>query len=57
MRKVFDIFMSPGSVTERLHLFVAEYEPRDKICEGGGEATEGRRSKYSSSPSSKPCAW
>jgi len=41
VRKVFDAFMSPGSVTERLHLFVAEYEPRDKISEGGGELAEG----------------
>ena len=41
VRKVFDAFMSPGSVTERLHLFVAEYEPRDKVAEGGGEVAEG----------------
>lgn len=41
VRKVFDAFMSPGSVTERLHLFVAEYEPRDKVSEGGGDQGEG----------------
>ena len=29
IRKVFEAFMSPGSVTEKLHFFVAEYEPRD----------------------------
>lgn len=41
VQKVFDTFMSPGSVTERLHLFVAEYEPRDKVSAGGGEESEG----------------
>ncbi len=40
-RKVFEAFMSPGSVTERLHFFVAEYEAKDRIDEGGGDASEG----------------
>ena len=30
VQKVFEAFMSPGSVTEKLHFFVAEYEPRDE---------------------------
>jgi nudix-type nucleoside diphosphatase (YffH/AdpP family) len=41
VRQVFDTFMSPGSVTERLHLFVASYEARDKVSEGGGDEDEG----------------
>jgi nudix-type nucleoside diphosphatase (YffH/AdpP family) len=40
-RKVFEAFMSPGSVTERLHFFVAEYEPADRVQEGGGLHAEG----------------
>ena len=28
IRKIFEAFMSPGAVTEKLHFFVAEYEPR-----------------------------
>lgn len=36
VRKVFDAYMSPGSVTEILHLFVAEYSPEMKISNGGG---------------------
>lgn len=40
-REVFDAFMSPGSVTERLHLFVAAYEPGDRVAEGGGLRAEG----------------
>lgn len=40
-RKVFEAYMSPGSVTEKLHLFVAEYEPGDRILGGGGLEGEG----------------
>lgn len=40
-QRVFHTFMSPGSVTERLALFVAPYTPSDRIGEGGGDATEG----------------
>ncbi len=41
VRQVFDAFMSPGSVTERLHFFVGEYEPGDRASAGGGNAAEG----------------
>ena len=41
VRQVFDAFMSPGSVSERLALFVANYSPADRISAGGGEASEG----------------
>jgi nudix-type nucleoside diphosphatase (YffH/AdpP family) len=39
--KVFEAFMSPGSVTEKLHFFVAAYEPEMRIGAGGGIASEG----------------
>ena len=41
VRKVFEAFMSPGSVTERLHFFVGEYSDQDKVSEGGGLEAEG----------------
>jgi ADP-ribose pyrophosphatase len=41
VRKLWDVFMSPGSVTERLHFFVADYEPADRVSAGGGLAEEG----------------
>jgi nudix-type nucleoside diphosphatase (YffH/AdpP family) len=41
VEKVCEAFMSPGSVTERLHFFVAEYEADDRIGAGGGLADEG----------------
>jgi nudix-type nucleoside diphosphatase (YffH/AdpP family) len=39
--KVFESFMSPGAVTEKLYLFIAEYEPDMKVGDGGGLAGEG----------------
>jgi nudix-type nucleoside diphosphatase (YffH/AdpP family) len=41
IRRVFEAFMSPGSVTEKLHFFVAEYEPDMRIGSGGGNPDEG----------------
>jgi nudix-type nucleoside diphosphatase (YffH/AdpP family) len=41
IRKVFEAFMSPGAVTEKLHFFVAEYEPSMRIGDGGGLESEG----------------
>jgi len=41
IRKIFEAFMSPGSVTEKLHFFVGEYEPKMKVGSGGGLADEG----------------
>ena len=38
--KVLESFMSPGSVTERLHLFVAEYDPARRVTAGGGIESE-----------------
>lgn len=40
-RKIFEAYMSPGSVTEKLHFFVAEYQDSDRMGEGGGDAREG----------------
>jgi nudix-type nucleoside diphosphatase (YffH/AdpP family) len=41
VQRVFDAFMSPGSVTERLHFFVAEYDTTHRADGGGGVAAEG----------------
>ncbi|MEO5932725.1 MAG: NUDIX domain-containing protein [Duganella sp.] len=41
VHKVFEAFVSPGSVTERLHFFVAEYDPASRPGSGGGVAEEG----------------
>lgn len=41
VRKVFEAFMSPGSVTEKLYFFAGEYTSSDRVSDGGGEAAEG----------------
>ncbi len=36
LQHVFDVWMSPGSVTERLHCYAAPYTPADRTRTGGG---------------------
>ncbi|WP_395064044.1 GDP-mannose pyrophosphatase NudK [Flavobacterium sp.] len=36
VEKVFEVYMSPGSVTEIVHFFVAAYSKEMKINDGGG---------------------
>ncbi len=36
VKKVFEAYMSPGSVTEILYFFVAAYESTMKVSDGGG---------------------
>ena len=40
VRKIFEAYMSPGSVTEILHFFIAEYAKDMKVNDGGGVAHE-----------------
>lgn len=40
VHKVFETYMSPGAVTEILHLFVGEYDATMKVSEGGGIINE-----------------
>jgi nudix-type nucleoside diphosphatase (YffH/AdpP family) len=39
-QKIFEAYMSPGSVTETVHFFVAPYNDAMKVGEGGGVAAE-----------------
>jgi nudix-type nucleoside diphosphatase (YffH/AdpP family) len=41
VRKVFEAYMSPGSVTEKLHFFIAEYDASTRVGHGGGVGAEG----------------
>jgi nudix-type nucleoside diphosphatase (YffH/AdpP family) len=41
VEKIFEAFMSPGSITEKIHFFVAEYEPSMRVSAGGGLVDEG----------------
>lgn len=39
-QKVFELYMSPGSVTELIHFYVAPYDDSMKVGQGGGLQTE-----------------
>lgn len=41
VQKVFEAYMSPGSVTEKLHFFVGEYQADERVSDGGGVEAEG----------------
>jgi len=41
LNHLFDLYMSPGSVTERVHFFAAPYSSADLTGAGGGVAEEG----------------
>lgn len=43
VEKVFEAYMSPGSVTEILYFFIAEYSSDMKINDGGGLEEEGEQ--------------
>jgi nudix-type nucleoside diphosphatase (YffH/AdpP family) len=41
VKKIWEIYMSPGSVTEKLFFFVGEYDDQAKVSEGGGLLADG----------------
>lgn len=41
VRKVFEAYMSPGSVTEKLYFYLGEYDASMRVNDGGGVADEG----------------
>jgi nudix-type nucleoside diphosphatase (YffH/AdpP family) len=41
VRKVFEAYMSPGSVTEKLYFYVGEYDASMRVNDGGGIEGEG----------------
>lgn len=41
VHKLFEAYMSPGSVTEKLHFFEAFYSLADRVSAGGGHEDEG----------------
>jgi nudix-type nucleoside diphosphatase (YffH/AdpP family) len=41
VERIFEVYMSPGSVTERVAFFAAPYTPRQRVSGGGGLAGDG----------------
>lgn len=39
--KVFEAYMSPGALTQKIYCFIGEYTPQDRIAKGGGLREEG----------------
>ncbi len=40
VRKLFELYMSPGGVTELIHFFIAEYSDNQRANAGGGVEDE-----------------
>ncbi|MEO0570639.1 MAG: NUDIX domain-containing protein [Bacteroidota bacterium] len=55
--KVFESYMSPGSVTEILYFFIGEYEDAMKVSDGGGAADETENIEVLEIPFSKALNW
>jgi nudix-type nucleoside diphosphatase (YffH/AdpP family) len=55
LRKVFELYPSPGASAEKLHLFLASYAPGDRIGTGGGLVGEGEQIELLEMPLSQ--AW
>jgi len=41
VEKIFEAFMSPGSVTEKLYFYIGDYDSAIRVSEGGGVEAEG----------------
>jgi nudix-type nucleoside diphosphatase (YffH/AdpP family) len=41
VERIMTLFASPGSLTEQVHYFIAEYDPARRCGAGGGKADEG----------------
>jgi GDP-mannose pyrophosphatase NudK len=57
IRKIFETYMSPGSVSEVLHFFVAEYSPSQRVDRGGGVADEGEDIEVLEMPFARAIDW
>jgi nudix-type nucleoside diphosphatase (YffH/AdpP family) len=57
LEHVFGVWMSPGSVTERLHFYAAPYTPADRTGEGGGVEAEGEEIEAVELPFDEALKW
>lgn len=53
VKKVMETYMSPGALTEKMHLYVAPYSEDLKVNEGGGLASEHEEIEVMEMPFSK----
>jgi nudix-type nucleoside diphosphatase (YffH/AdpP family) len=57
IEKVFEAFMSPGSITEKLHFFVAEYDPGMRSAAAAASPPRARTSRCWSCRSIRRLRW
>jgi nudix-type nucleoside diphosphatase (YffH/AdpP family) len=57
VRKVFEAYMSPGSVTEKLYFYVGEYDPSMRVSHGGGVEAEGEEIEVVELPLNSALEW
>lgn len=57
VRPVMQAYMSPGSVTETLHFFVAEYDAKDRRVDVGGLIEEGEEIEVLELPVREALDW
>jgi nudix-type nucleoside diphosphatase (YffH/AdpP family) len=55
VQKVMETYMSPGAVTEILHLFIGEYDSSMKVHDGGGLAHEQEEIEVLEMPFNNAC--
>lgn len=55
VKKIFEAYMSPGSVTEVLHFFIARYTAEMKVTGGGGVVDEEEKLRCWRLTSTKQC--
>jgi len=57
VEKVFESFMIPGTVMQKVHFFMAEYTEEQKVTEGGGAAYETENIEVLEVPFTKAFNW
>ncbi|WP_042338481.1 NUDIX domain-containing protein [Paraburkholderia ferrariae] len=57
VRKVFEAYMSPGSVTEKLYFYLGEYDSSMRVSRGGGVEAEGEEIEVVELPLSTALEW
>lgn len=57
VQQVFEAYMSPGAVTEKLSFFISEYRDNMKVSEGGGAEHESEHIEVLELPFKEALAW
>lgn len=56
-KKVFELYSTPGAVTEKIHYFIAEYDASMKVSDGGGLESESEEIEVLEIPFQEALEW